>query len=219
MADEVLLTLAAEIVSAHVSNNPVTASELPGLIQSVYGSLAGLGQEVQAPPAVQEPAVSIRSSVKPDAIACLECGAKMKMLKRHLATNHALTPAKYRAKWNLASDYPMVAPSYAATRKELALKIGLGRKPGQKVAKTPAAKVITAPAKPKATSAKSETAPATPEASTAKLETPKAKPKTATAKPKKASAKPETPPASPERPATKPKTRSRKPAAASPEAG
>lgn len=205
MADEVLLTLAAEIVSAHVSNNPITASELPGLIQSVYGSLARLGQEVEAPPAVQEPAVSIRSSVKPDAIACLECGAKMKMLKRHLATNHALTPAEYRAKWKLASDYPMVAPSYAATRKELALKIGLGRKPGQKVAKAPAAK-------PKTTPAKSETPPAISERPAAELETPTAKPKTATTKPKRASAKPETP-------ATKPKTRSRKPAAAATEAG
>lgn len=135
MADEVLLNLAADIISAHVSNNSVAASDLPNLIQSVYGSLSVLGQPVEAPPVKQDPAVSIRSSVKADAIACLECGQKLKMLKRHLGTDHGTTPAEYRAKWNLASDYPMVAPDYSAKRKELALKIGLGRKPGQKVVK------------------------------------------------------------------------------------
>lgn len=146
MADETLLTLAADIVSAHVSHNAVAADQLPVLIQSVYGSLASLGQAPEAVEEKREPAVSVRSSVNADAIACLECGAKMKMLKRHLSTDHGLSPAEYRARWNLAADYPMVALDYAAKRKELAVKIGLGRKPK--------AMVETAPApvpKPKAT--------------------------------------------------------------------
>jgi predicted transcriptional regulator len=129
MADETLLTLVADIVSAQVSHNSVSASDLPALIQSVYGSLAKLG-EAQAPvEAKREPAVSIRSSVKPDAVTCLECGAKFKMLKRHLSTDHNLTPEAYRARWSLPASYPLVAPDYAAKRKELAIKIGLGRKP------------------------------------------------------------------------------------------
>ena len=89
----------------------------------------------QAPEPLEEkliPAVSIRASVKPDAVTCLDCGAKMKMLKRHLGTEHGMTPAEYRTRWNLPADYPMVAPEYAAKRKELAVRIGLGRKPGQK---------------------------------------------------------------------------------------
>lgn len=131
MADEMLLDHVADIVSAHVSNNSVSANDLPGLIQSVHASLAALGQ---APGPVQEkltPAVSVRASVKSDAIACLECGAKFKMLKRHLGTDHGMTPADYRARWSLAADYPMIAPDYAAMRGELARKNGLGRKPGQ----------------------------------------------------------------------------------------
>ena len=129
MADETLLTLVADIVSAQVSHNSVSANDLPALIQSVYGSLAKLG-EAQAPvEAKREPAVSIRSSVKPDAVTCLECGAKFKMLKRHLSTDHNLTPEAYRARWSLPASYPLVAPDYAAKRKELAIKIGLGRKP------------------------------------------------------------------------------------------
>lgn len=129
MADETLLTLVADIVSAQVSHNSVSANDLPALIQSVYGSLAKLG-EAQAPvEEKREPAVSIRSSVKPDAVTCLECGAKFKMLKRHLSTDHNLTPEAYRARWSLPASYPLVAPDYAAKRKELAIKIGLGRKP------------------------------------------------------------------------------------------
>ena len=134
MTDETLLTLAADIVSAHVSNNTVSPTDLPRLIQSVYGSLAGLGKEAPVEEK-REPAVSIRASVKPDALTCLECGAKMKMLKRHLASDHGLTPVEYRARWNLGADYPMVAADYAARRKELAVKIGLGRK--QKVVEAP----------------------------------------------------------------------------------
>jgi predicted transcriptional regulator len=128
MADETLLTLAADIISAHVSHNSVSANDLPMLIQSVYGSLAKLGEAPQVVEEKREPAVSIRSSVKSDAITCLECGARLKMLKRHLSTDHDMTPDDYRARWNLPATYPVVAPDYAAKRKELALKIGLGRK-------------------------------------------------------------------------------------------
>ena len=128
MADETLLALVADIVSAQVSHNSVSANDLPALIQSVYGSLAKLG-EAQVPVAEKrEPAVSIRSSEKPDAVTCLECGAKFKMLKRHLVTDHNLTPDAYRSYWGLPASYSLVAPEYAAKRKELAVKIGLGRK-------------------------------------------------------------------------------------------
>ncbi|MDE1915677.1 MAG: MucR family transcriptional regulator [Sphingomonadales bacterium] len=136
MTDETILTLTADIVSAHVSNNTVAPVDLPRLIESVYASLAGLGKEAPVEEK-REPAVSIRSSVKPDALTCLECGTKMKMLKRHLTSDHGLTPAEYRARWSLPADYPMVAADYAARRKELAVRIGLGRK--QSTADAPAA--------------------------------------------------------------------------------
>lgn len=149
MADETLLTLAVDIVSAHVSNNVVTSDQLPRLIQTVYGSLASLGLAPEPVEEKRQPAVSVRASVKPDAITCLECGAKFKMLKRHIDTDHGLTPADYRARWSLPGDYPMVAPEYAAKRKDLAVKIGLGRKPGQKIAKAAKAeKPAKAAAKP-----------------------------------------------------------------------
>jgi predicted transcriptional regulator len=125
---EFLATLTADIVSAHVSNNSVSPADLPGLIHSVYNSLSGLGG---APAVVEEkpvPAVSIRSSIKPDYIVCLEDGKKLKMLKRHLMTHYGMTPDDYRAKWGLPADYPMVAPNYAAQRADLARKIGLGTK-------------------------------------------------------------------------------------------
>ena len=128
---ETLITLTSDIVAAHVSNNSVSVEDVTSLIQNVYGALAGLG----AAPAADEkpqPAVSIRSSVKSDHLVCLEDGKKMKMLKRHLMTDHGLTPAEYRARWGLANDYPMVAPEYAEKRRVLAKLIGLGRKPGQK---------------------------------------------------------------------------------------
>ena len=126
---ETLLSLTTDIVTAHVSTNHVSTTDLPGLIRSVHATLVGLGAPVAEPVVKQEPAVSIRSSVKPDFIVCLEDGKKLKMLKRHLMTHYQMTPADYRAKWNLPADYPMVSPNYAAQRKELALKIGLGRKP------------------------------------------------------------------------------------------
>jgi predicted transcriptional regulator len=129
--NEMLITLTSDIVTAHVANNNVEVADLPPLIQSVYGALAGLGTE-SAEEERPEPAVSIRSSIKSDHITCLECGKKMKMLKRHLMTDHGLTIDDYRARFGLTADYPMVAPNYAEKRRELAKKIGLGRKPGQR---------------------------------------------------------------------------------------
>lgn len=134
---ETLITLTSDIVAAHVANNNVAVDDVPALITNVYGALAGLGETAPAVEVKPEPAVSIRSSVKPDFIACLECGKKMKMLKRHLATDHDMTTEDYRARWGLNADYPLVAPNYAKTRRELAKKIGLGRKPGQKRGRKP----------------------------------------------------------------------------------
>lgn len=125
---EALITLTAEIVAAHVSNNSVAVSDLPVLISNVHGALAALGGPVVEPEVKQEPAVSVRSSIKPDFIVCLEDGKKLKMLKRHLMTHYQMTPEQYRAKWNLPADYPMVAPNYAEQRRTLAKKIGLGTK-------------------------------------------------------------------------------------------
>ncbi|HEX5537357.1 MAG TPA: MucR family transcriptional regulator [Sphingobium sp.] len=123
---EMLITLTSDIVAAHVSNNSVAVSDLPLLIQNVHSALSGLGSPAAAPEVKQEPAVSIRSSIKPDYIVCLEDGKKLKMLKRHLMTHYQMTPDEYRAKWNLPADYPMVAPNYAEQRRSLAKKIGLG---------------------------------------------------------------------------------------------
>jgi predicted transcriptional regulator len=125
---ETLVTLTADIVAAHVSNNSVAVSDLPVLIQNIHSALAGLGVPTAEPEVKQEPAVSVRSSVKPDFIVCLEDGKKLKMLKRHLMTHYQMTPDQYRAKWNLPADYPMVAPNYAEQRRTLAKKIGLGTK-------------------------------------------------------------------------------------------
>jgi predicted transcriptional regulator len=125
---ETLVTLTADIVSAHVSNNSVAVNDLPVLIQNVHSALSGLGERPEAPQPKPEPAVSIRSSIKPDYIVCLEDGKKLKMLKRHLMTHYSMTPDEYRQKWGLAADYPMVAPNYAEQRRTLAKKIGLGTK-------------------------------------------------------------------------------------------
>ena len=124
---ETLVTLTADIVAAHVSNNSVAISDIALVIRSVHEALSGLGGSVE-PEVKQEPAVSIRSSVKPDYIVCLEDGKKMKMLRRHLMTHYGMTPDDYRAKWNLPKDYPMVAPNYAEKRRVLAKEIGLGTK-------------------------------------------------------------------------------------------
>lgn len=124
-----LLSLTAEIVAAHVGHNRVTVVELPDLIAKVHEALGGLGAAPpEAPAAELKPAVSIRASIRPDHIVCLEDGKKLTMLKRYLMTNYAMTPQQYRAKWKLPADYPMVAPDYAEKRRTLAKAIGLGRK-------------------------------------------------------------------------------------------
>jgi len=118
----------SKIVSAFVSNNSVPSSELPDLITTVHEALQNPDHVASSPP---EPAVPIKKSIRPNYIICLEDGKKLKMLKRHLRTAFNMTPDEYRQKWGLDSDYPMVAPKYAARRSELAKQIGLGRKPGQ----------------------------------------------------------------------------------------
>ena len=123
-----LLTLTADIVAAHVSNNSVAISDLSLLINNVHAALAGLSHPDEKPEEPLTPAVSIRSSVKPDYVVCLEDGKKLKMLRRHLMTHYGLTPNDYRAKWGLPADYPMVAPNYSEKRRALAKQIGLGTK-------------------------------------------------------------------------------------------
>lgn len=123
-----LLALTVDIVSAHVTNNSVAVGDLSVLIGKVHASLACLGEVWQPVQIEQAPAVTIRASIKPDYLVCLEDGKKLKMLKRHLMTRYQMTPADYRTKWKLPADYPMVAPNYAAQRSALAREIGLGRK-------------------------------------------------------------------------------------------
>jgi predicted transcriptional regulator len=132
-----LLGLTAEIVSAHVSNNPVSLADLPNLIQEVYKTLANVGvpaakQEPERP----QPAVPIKRSITPEYLICLEDGKQLKMLKRHLQTSYGMTPEQYRERWGLAPDYPMVAPNYAKHRSSLAKKIGLGTKPRNRIGRT-----------------------------------------------------------------------------------
>jgi predicted transcriptional regulator len=126
--DDTLLTLTADIVAAHVSNNSVAVNDLPQLIANVHGALSTLSSGGAAPEVRAEPKVPIRSSIKPDYIVCLEDGKRLKMLKRHLMTHYQMTPDQYRQKWGLNSDYPMVAPNYAEQRRTLAKSIGLGTK-------------------------------------------------------------------------------------------
>jgi predicted transcriptional regulator len=135
--NETLITLTSDIVAAHVSNNSVGVDDLATLISNVYGALSGLGQAAPVVEELPEPAVSVRASVKPDYIVCLEDGKKLKMLKRHLMTHYNMTPDQYRQRWNLPADYPMVAPNYAEKRRELAKSIGLGRKPGARRGRRP----------------------------------------------------------------------------------
>ena len=124
-----LLPLVTDIVAAHLSNNNVPSGELPQLIREVYQALALASTGGPAPTARPDPAVSIKKSVTPDYIVCLEDGKKLKMLKRHLRTSYDMSPEQYRDRWNLAADYPMVAPNYAKQRSRLAKAIGLGTKP------------------------------------------------------------------------------------------
>ena len=138
---EMLITLTSDIVAAHVSNNDVAVADVTALITNVYSALAGLGETVEIEEPKPQPAVSIRNSIKPDYIVCLEDGKKLKMLKRYLRTNFNMSPEEYRARWNLPADYPMVAPNYAEKRRDLAKKIGLGRKPGTVVRPRRAKKV------------------------------------------------------------------------------
>ena len=126
--EDTLLTLTADIVAAHVSNNSVAVNDLPNLIQNVHHALIGISRQNSAPEPRPEPKVPIRSSVKPDYIVCLEDGKRLKMLKRHLMTHYSMTPDQYRQKWGLGADYPMVAPNYAEQRRTLAKSIGLGTK-------------------------------------------------------------------------------------------
>ena len=123
---EELLQLVADIVSAHASNNALPADQLPRLIQQVYSALAAAQQSAATPPR-PEPAVSVRASVHQDHLVCLDCGKHFSMLKRHLMTDHQLTPEQYRQRWQLSPTYPMVAPAYAKTRSVIAKKAGLGR--------------------------------------------------------------------------------------------
>jgi predicted transcriptional regulator len=120
-----LLEHTTRIVGAHVANNPISASDVPGLIATVHETLGTLGTEAAAPR--PNPAVPIKQSVKPEYIVCLEDGKKQKMLKRHLKTAHGMTPDEYRERWGLPRDYPLVSPNYAKRRSALAKKIGLGR--------------------------------------------------------------------------------------------
>jgi len=125
-----LLGLTTEIVAAYAGHNAVATGELPGLIGTVYEALRSAGAvEAEKPAEALVPAVSIKKSVTPEYIVCLEDGKKLKMLKRHLATSYDMTPAAYRQRWGLPADYPMVAPAYAAQRSALAKSSGLGRKP------------------------------------------------------------------------------------------
>lgn len=123
-----LVTMTAEIVSAYVSANEISAQDLPALIRTVHaalGEVAGAQPGLQEP--AQEPAVAIKKSITPEYIICLEDGKKFKSLKRHLRTRYGMTPEEYRTKWNLPHDYPMVAPNYAKERSNLAKRMGLGQ--------------------------------------------------------------------------------------------
>jgi len=123
-----IIEMTADIVSAYVGNNSVSAADLPSLIQSIHRALSGVSG---APEAVEvapkEPAVPIKRSIQQDFLICLEDGRKFKSLKRHLRTKYNLSPEEYRAKWNLPKDYPMVAPNYAKARSDLAKQMGLGQ--------------------------------------------------------------------------------------------
>jgi predicted transcriptional regulator len=129
MEHEQLVTLTADIVAAHVSNNSVAVSDVAALVAKVHGALAGLHMRQEEPPQKREPMVSARASVKPDHLVCMVCGAKQKTLKRHLQTAHGMTPADYRSEFNLSHEYPMTAADYSERRRQMAKDIGLGRKP------------------------------------------------------------------------------------------
>jgi len=129
------IALTADIVSAYVSNNTVSANDIPGLISQVHSALMRVsGGQSESQPEPLKPAISVKKSITPDYLVCLEDGKKFKSLKRHLRTKYGMSPEEYRAKWNLPKDYPMVAPNYAKARSDLAKQMGLGqggRKPAR----------------------------------------------------------------------------------------
>ena len=129
MENEQIVQLTADIVAAHVANNNVAVGDVGNLVQRVYEALAGLEKpSAEAQQEEKTPVVSVRASIKPDYIVCMECGAKQRMLKRHLMTAHQMTPEQYRSDFGLPREYPMVAPNYSEQRRALAHSIGLGRK-------------------------------------------------------------------------------------------
>ena len=131
-ADNDLIDLSTEIVSAYVSHNALAVGDLPKLISDVHAALRNLHRDgAPAPTEELKPAVPVRKSIAPDYIVCLEDGKKFKSLKRHLRTHYDMSPEEYREKWGLPADYPMVAPNYSATRSRLAKDNGLGRKAGK----------------------------------------------------------------------------------------
>ena len=136
------IELSADIVSAYVSNNSVAASDLPSLLHEVHGALQriGTGATHEVPAEPLKPAVPVRKSVSADFIICLEDGKKFKSLKRHLRTKYDMSPEEYREKWDLPADYPMVAPNYAASRSDLAKRMGLGQQRRKAPAKSPGRK-------------------------------------------------------------------------------
>ena len=122
------IELTANIVSAYVSNNSVSAGEIPNLINQIHAALVRVsGGQSDAQPEPLKPAISVKKSITPDYLVCLEDGRKFKSLKRHLRTKYNMSPEEYRAKWNLPKDYPMVAPNYAKARSDLAKQMGLGQ--------------------------------------------------------------------------------------------
>ena len=129
MENEQLVELTADIVSAHVANNNVAVGDVATLVERVYQALSSLGTPSPEPQQEKTPVVSVRASIKPEYLVCMECGRKQKTLKRHLENAHGMTPDQYRADYGLPRDYPMVAPEYSKKRSQMAHAIGLGRKP------------------------------------------------------------------------------------------
>jgi len=128
MEQEKLISLTADIVAAHVANNTVAVGDVGNLVQRVHQALAGLGTRAVEAPEEKKAVVSIRASIKPDYLICMECGGKHKMLKRHIQSAHGMTPDQYRTDYGLHREYPMVAPNYSEQRRSLAHSIGLGRR-------------------------------------------------------------------------------------------
>ena len=129
LSEPEIVSMTVDITSAYVSNKSVELDQLPEVIRNVYNTLRSLDEKKETESlAPRKPAISIRRSITPDYIVCLEDGKKLKMLKRHLRAAYGMTPDEYRARWGLAADYPMVAPNYAITRSKFAKQIGLGKK-------------------------------------------------------------------------------------------